>query len=577
MRSKRKSSIISKLYLLIAILVVGIMIVCLGNIYITKSLRSSTSTLAEGQITDLQDVSTIITDIQSTQKNFYAYLQYDDADKKAEMKKEYEAGKEDLRDVFSEFADRVSGENKEKLLSFLDYINQGFTSMDNIMQMSDDGTSKEELNTELTKIQETMDEIASNVSGMQSDCTTNIDTSKKNVYHTYDVSSNMSIVFFVVMLLISIVTMIVIYKSIASPLKKVTKSMNQIVSDLDAGNGDLTVRLSEGKKDEVGQIAICLNKFMQTLQNVMVNIRDGSDILKESVDKTSQQIHEANDNVESTSATMEQMSASMEELNATSTQISDEVQRVGMEVTDISDETGNGLQLAVEIKEKATDIRANAEKSKQTTGEMVDEITKTLQEAIQNSNKVAQIDELTNEILNIAGQTNLLALNASIEAARAGEAGKGFAVVADEIRELADNSKKTASDIQEISAMVTKSVNELSGDASKMLEYIHNVILNDYDVMVNTGINYHDDALTFETMMNKLQQNTQMVKTAVDTVVTAISDVQKTIEESSEGICSVASNSTELVSSISEISNYMDENNKIAENLQGEISRFQNM
>ncbi len=94
---------------------------------------------------------------------------------------------------------------------------------------------------------------------------------------------------------------------------------------------------------------------------------------------------------------------------------------------------------------------------------MIREFDVALQASIEDSHQIENINSLTGDILSIAAKTNLLALNASIEAARAGEAGKGFAVVADEIRVLADGSKETANNIQQISKGVVDAVIKTGG------------------------------------------------------------------------------------------------------------------
>ena len=106
---------------------------------------------------------------------------------------------------------------------------------------------------------------------------------------------------------------------------------------------------------------------------------------------------------------------------------------------------------------------------------MIAEFDVALQTSIEESRQIDSINNLTADILKIAGQTNLLALNASIEAARAGESGRGFAVVADEIRVLADNSTQTANNIKKISAGVIGAVNKLADNVRDF----HKVVVDD--------------------------------------------------------------------------------------------------
>jgi methyl-accepting chemotaxis protein len=194
-------------------------------------------------------------------------------------------------------------------------------------------------------------------------------------------------------------------------------------------------------------------------------------------------------------------------------------------------------------------------------------LSEQLEQSVRDSAKVAQIDELTNDILSIASQTNLLALNASIEAARAGEAGRGFAVVADEIGNLATNSKNTASRIQEISAEVTEAVQSLASNASEMITFINETVLHDYDAFVESGENYNVTADIMDDLLSQFTKKAENLHGIMNDMALAVEDITSSVSESTQAINSSAANSSEIVEQINGINEDMDETRKVSVSL----------
>lgn len=371
-----------------------------------------------------------------------------------------------------------------------------------------------------------------------------------------------------------VVAIIVVTVTIVKPAKSTGKVLQGIVEKLENNEGDLTERIPVKSKDEIGQMTLGINGFMENLQGVMRTLKEHSEKMKISAEQVRTGLDESSGNANNVSATMEEMSASMEEISATletivrgNNEVNEEIKSVGNQITD-------GVELVDKIQERVDHMHQETIESKNSTGRMLEDIKVTLQKAVEESRSVEKIRELTGEILDISSQTNLLSLNASIEAARAGEAGRGFAVVADEIRVLADNSKDTANNIQEISQLVMKAVDKLATSAEKMMEFVDKKILTDYDGFVDIVGQYKQDAERVNNILDEIYTNTENILEAMGAMNVGINDISIAVDESAKGIVETTESVVDLVGELERIHNATTANETISVRLSDEVMRF---
>ena len=375
----------------------------------------------------------------------------------------------------------------------------------------------------------------------------------------------------------SIAVLVIIMTQVVNPLKKTSKKLNQIIEDINAGKGDLTERVEERGKDEIGQLASGINNFIESLQGIMIRITENSNRLDEIVGSVSGSVATANESSTDISAVMEELSASMEEVSATVANINASAEVVNDNVVELAGASNDLYDYATDMQKRASELERNAVVNKQNATNMIENILTTLTKAIEDSKSIDQINGLTGEILSISSQTNLLALNASIEAARAGEAGKGFAVVADEIRNLAENSKNTANNIQYINELVTVAVKELIKNSNELVDYINNNVLPDYDSLVASGKQYNDDAMHVNDVVGQFNVMSGELSNLVKSITDAIDGISTAVEESANGVSTAAMNTGELVRDINQISEEMESNHEVANKLKKETEIFVNL
>ncbi len=253
------------------------------------------------------------------------------------------------------------------------------------------------------------------------------------------------------------------------------KPINAVVArlkDIAQGEGDLTERLDVGSRDEVGQLAVWFNTFLDKLQPLVREI--GVKSLRVGT-VANDLVHQSNDlsvksgdmsaKSGSVATSSEEMSTNIHSVSAAMEQSSGNIAMVASateEMTATVNEIGQSA-------EKARTISANAVVQSRLTSDKIAELG-------ESAKKVGNVTEVITEI---SEQTNLLALNATIEAARAGESGKGFAVVANEIKELARQTASATVDIrQQIDDMqntTSATINDIE-KISDVIADINNVI-----------------------------------------------------------------------------------------------------
>lgn len=424
-----------------------------------------------------------------------------------------------------------------------------------------------------SNITEQLDEAYSTLYSLIDDEVNNASTALDS---QFTLSDRANIIIFAILIATGIIIILAIL-NIVRPLQSANGQLSKIISDIDSSKGDLTSRININSHDEVGELVDGINLFIEKLQEIMKSIRSHSENILVSSKEIADKINESGNNTNEVSATMDEIAAAMQEISATVEELSSGSENIFESIIHLTDKINDGNVLTKDIQSRSLNYKTEIENEKTNAVAIINEIKNTLEQSIENSKEAAQIQSLTENILQIASQTNLLSLNASIEAARAGEAGKGFSVVAAQISELAESSRTIAKNIQEISTLVTESVTGLSSNSKKLLEFVNNDVLTDYDKFVAISDNYYNDAVNVNNILEEFTNGTSALKTTMSEMNHGINDISTTIEESANGTNDISSRIRNIASSVEAIKSQTAENQSIGNELKKNVEVFKNI
>lgn len=358
------------------------------------------------------------------------------------------------------------------------------------------------------------------------------------------------------------------------------RAIRSVITNLDAvAQGSLNTEVGNRlvtRSDEIGDIARSVHSLIRNMAEVITNIF-----------KTSQSLDRISTGFEESFGSMTQnisnVDTAVEEMAKGSTQQAEETQNVSSEVQGMGDaieSTTDNIKNLVSSTNKMRDYNRSVDDTLVELIKISDETKEAFDIVYKQTNVTNQsaqeIQSAADVITDIADQTNLLSLNASIEAARAGENGKGFAVVAEEIRTLADQSRQSTEQINQIvndliqnssiSVDITNKVSEAFSKQDEKMRDTKEIFTN-----LNSEINRVSSAIDgIGTEVSDLEQHKNVIATSVDSLTTFA-------EQNADYGTNVSHDMSDLETAMVSCKDTTSKVVGVSEELVGEIQKFQKM
>ena len=360
--------------------------------------------------------------------------------------------------------------------------------------------------------------------------------------------------------------------------QEIMKGLNTAIDHMKIiATGDFSVKLPEKyikRKDDFGELAQSMETMKSSIKTLIERIQSESKSIYTVIEDVDKNIFGLDKDIQKISETTETLAASMEETAASTEEMSASSHEIEIAVRTIAQRSQEGSEAAAKINNRADSTKEKVIEAKEKTSNIIIEVGKKLEKALEDAKVVEHIGVLSDSIMNITSQTNLLALNAAIEAARAGEAGKGFSVVADEIRKLAEQSKDTILKIQAVTNEVMGAVGNLSESSRDLLNFVSNEVTADYEVFMDVGNKYSEDSEYVDGLMTDFSATTEELLSSIQSMTQVIFELAKT---STEGARETAENAESAISikiQSNEVSELIKKSKESTMNLETEVKKF---
>ena len=357
-------------------------------------------------------------------------------------------------------------------------------------------------------------------------------------------------------------------------MSKNVQKVDVKMSELANNEGDLTQTIEVRSGDEIESVADNISAFIQRLRGMMLQIRESAEKLQDSTVRVRTDVETTENELQNVSGTLSAMSVTMQSTTETVMQMSDIAQVVKDRAEDVRSRACEDAVLTDELCKGTEEMNEQSRATQEQITNAISREKQALEEQVEAAQKINEILELTEAIIEISNQTKLLALNANIEAARAGEAGRGFAVVADEIGNLSVQTEETAKRISDINKFAVENTQNMVTIAQGMMDFMESDVSDSIDNTVENNIKVAESIGRISERMQYFSEVSGELVANMENMDAAISNTVDTFNRQKNDIETISDTTGTITARMHEIRDEEENNQSLTRELKGCLEQF---